>query len=63
MPKHPSGLSKLAVRQHETGSKPLGKTGLLALQNWQEAEKLKAKIEELYIRIDALEKALNSNKA
>lgn len=59
---HPCGLSALTIRQHETGSRPLGKAGRLALENWQEAERLKAKIAELKIRIDALEKAI-SNKA
>jgi len=59
---HPCGLSALAVRQHETGSRPLGKAGRCALENWQEAERLKLVIENLEIRIDALNKAI-SNKA
>jgi len=59
---HPCGLSALAIRQHQTGSRPLGKAGRLALENWQEAERLKLVIKELEIRIDALNKAL-SNKA
>jgi len=59
---HPCGLSSLAVRQHQTGSRPLGKAGRLALENWQEAERLKLVIAELKIRVDALEKAI-SNKA
>jgi len=59
---HPCGLTTLAVRQHETGSRPLGKAGRLALENWQKSEELKAIIAELNIRIDALNKAI-SNKA
>lgn len=59
---HPCGLTAQAIRQHELGSRPLGKASLLALKHWQEAERLKAKIEELYIRIDALEKVLNPDK-
>ena len=55
LPLHSSGLTKLAVRQHETGSKPLGRTALLVLEHWQEVERLKA--------IIALEKVLNSTKA
>jgi hypothetical protein len=61
-PNHPCGLSALAVRQHELGSRTLGKAGRCALENWQEAERLKLVIQELRIRVDALEKAI-SNKA
>ena len=44
---HPCGLTKSAVRQHETGSRPLGKAGSLLLASWKEAERLRAQIKEL----------------
>jgi hypothetical protein len=59
-PTHPCGLTTLAVRQHETGSRPLGKAGRCALENWQEAERLKLVIQELK-KENALLKRLNSN--
>ena len=55
---HPCGLSKQAVCQHETGSRPLRGAGLLAYNYYHESMRLREKIAELLIRIDALESAL-----
>ena len=57
-PTHPCGLSKQAVRQHETGSRLLRGAGLLAYNHYNDCVRLREKIAELLIRIDTLEKAL-----
>ena len=57
---HPCGLSQQAVRQHETGSRLLRGAGLLAYNHYNECMRLREKIAEMSIRIDALSKARNA---
>ena len=59
---HPSGLSKIAVRSHEKGTKLFKGAGLLAYNHYCDNMRLREKIAELEIRIDALQKALNAGK-
>lgn len=46
---HASGLVNRLVQLHENGTKKLGRVSLLCLEHWQEAERLRERIEELQV--------------